>query len=45
MSLIVEDIGYDATVRSTINSELTEIEIELAKFIMHINKTEKYRRS
>ena len=38
---IAEDIGYDATGRNTNNNELTEIEIELAKFITHINKTEK----
>lgn len=38
---IAEDIGYDATGRNTNNNELTEIGIELAKFIAHINKTEK----
>ena len=38
---IAEDIGYDATGRNTNNNELTEIGIELAKFIVHINKTEK----
>lgn len=38
---IAEDIGYDATGRNTNNNELTEIGIELAKFIDHINKTEK----
>ena len=38
---IAEDIGYDATGRNTNNNELTEIGIELAKFITHINKTEK----
>ena len=38
---IAEDIGYDATGRNTNNNELTEIGIELAKFIKHINKTEK----
>lgn len=38
---IAEDIGYDATGRSTGNNELIEISKELAKFINHINKTEK----
>lgn len=38
---IAEDIGYDATGRSTGNNELIEIGKELAKFITHINKTEK----
>ena len=38
---IAEDIGYDATGRNTNNNELTEIGVELAKFITHINKTEK----
>ena len=38
---IAEDIGYDATGRSTNNNELIEIGKELAKFIAHINKTEK----
>ncbi len=38
---IAEDIGYDATGRNTNNNELTEIGIELAKFITHISKTEK----
>jgi type I restriction enzyme M protein len=38
---IAEDIGYDATGRSTGNNELIEIGKELAKFINHINKTEK----
>ncbi len=38
---IAEDIGYDATGRSTGNNELVEIAEELAKFINHINKTEK----
>lgn len=38
---IAEDIGYDATGRNTNNNELTEIGYELAKFIKHINKTEK----
>lgn len=38
---IAEDIGYDATGRNTNNNELTEIGNELAKFIKHINKTEK----
>jgi type I restriction enzyme M protein len=38
---IAEDIGYDATGRNTNNNELTEIGIELSKFIAHINKTEK----
>ncbi|MCX6232866.1 MAG: N-6 DNA methylase [Bacteroidetes bacterium] len=38
---IAEDIGYDATGRSTNNNELTEIGKELTKFIAHINKTEK----
>lgn len=37
---IAEDIGYDATGRNTNNNELTEIGIELAKFIAQINKTE-----
>ncbi len=37
---IAEDIGYDATGRSTNNNELIEIGNELAKFIAHINKTE-----
>jgi type I restriction-modification system DNA methylase subunit len=38
---IAEDIGYDATGRTTGNNELIEIGKELAKFINHINKTEK----
>ncbi|MCZ2132166.1 MAG: hypothetical protein LC116_03070 [Bacteroidetes bacterium] len=38
---ISEDIGYDATGRSTNNNELIEIGKELSKFIAHINKTEK----
>ncbi|MCC6721481.1 MAG: restriction endonuclease subunit M, partial [Bacteroidia bacterium] len=38
---IAEDIGYDATGRNTGNNELIEIGNELAKFITHINKTEK----
>lgn len=38
---IAEDIGYDATGRNTNNNELVEIGEELAKFIAHINKTEK----
>lgn len=38
---IAEDIGYDATGRSTNNNELIEIGKELSKFITHINKTEK----
>ncbi len=38
---IAEDIGYDATGRSTNNNELIEIGKELARFITHINKTEK----
>ncbi len=38
---IAEDIGYDATGRSTDNNELIEIGKELSKFIAHINKTEK----
>lgn len=38
---IAEDIGYDATGRPTGNNELAEIGKELAKFILHINKTEK----
>ena len=38
---IAEDIGYDATGRSTATNELTEIGIELSKFIAHINLTEK----
>ncbi len=37
---IAEDIGYDATGRSTNNNELIEIGNELSKFIAHINKTE-----
>lgn len=37
---IAEDIGYDATGRSTNNNELVEIGKELSKFIAHINKTE-----
>ena len=38
---IAEDIGYDATGRNTNNNELIEIGQELAKFIAHINNTEK----
>ena len=38
---MAEDIGYDATGRSTGNNELEEIGRELAKFISHINETEK----
>jgi len=38
---IAEDIGYDATGRSTGNNELEAIGIELATFISHINETEK----
>ncbi|PIQ48226.1 MAG: N-6 DNA methylase [Cytophagales bacterium CG12_big_fil_rev_8_21_14_0_65_40_12] len=38
---IAEDIGYDATGRSTNNNELTEIGVALSDFIAHINKTEK----
>lgn len=38
---IAEDIGYDATGRSTNNNELIEISKELLKFIAHINETEK----
>lgn len=38
---IAEDIGYDATGRSTGNNELIEIGRELARFIEHIEKTEK----
>jgi type I restriction-modification system DNA methylase subunit len=38
---IAEDIGYDATGRSTNNNELIEIGKELSKFIAHIDKTEK----
>jgi hypothetical protein len=37
---IAEDIGYDATARSTNNNELTEIGAALSKFIAHFNKTE-----
>ena len=37
---IAEDIGYDATGRSTNNNELIEIAKELSKFIEHINKSE-----
>lgn len=39
---IAEDIGYDATGRSTSNNELIEIGAALAKFIAHINETESY---
>ena len=38
---IAEDIGYDATGRSTGNNELIEIGKELSKFISHINNMEK----
>jgi type I restriction enzyme M protein len=38
---IAEDIGYDAAGRPTGNNELIEIGQELAKFINHVNKTEK----
>lgn len=38
---IAEDIGYDATGRSTNNNELIEIGTELSRFIAHIQKTEK----
>jgi len=38
---IAEDIGYDATGRSTNNNELIEIGKELSKFISHINEMEK----
>lgn len=38
---IAEDIGYDATGRTTANNELNEIGEELSKFISHINLTEK----
>lgn len=38
---IAEDIGYDATGRSTNNNELIEVGKELSKFIAHINKTER----
>ncbi|MCX6302611.1 MAG: N-6 DNA methylase [Bacteroidia bacterium] len=38
---IAEDIGYNATGRSTGTNELIEIAKELSKFIAHINKTEK----
>ena len=38
---IAEDIGYDATGRNTNNNELVQIGMELAKFINHINQTEK----
>ena len=38
---IAEDIGYDATGRSTANNELVEIGKELEKFIVHLNKPEK----
>ena len=38
---IAEDIGYDATGRSTVTNELTEIGKELSKFISHINLTAK----
>ncbi|CAM3423246.1 site-specific DNA-methyltransferase (adenine-specific) [Flavobacterium longum] len=37
---IAEDIGYDATGRTTNNNELIEIGKELSKFIAHINETE-----
>ncbi|MCK9210040.1 MAG: hypothetical protein M0P61_04295 [Ignavibacteriaceae bacterium] len=38
---IAEDIGYDATGRSTGKNELPEISKELSLFIQHINKAEK----
>lgn len=38
---IAEDLGYDATRRSTNNNELIETGKEVFKFIAHINKTEK----
>lgn len=38
---IAEDIGYDATGRSTNNNELIEIGNELSKFIDHIIENEK----
>jgi len=37
---IAEDIGYDATGRSTSNNELVVIGKELSRFIAHINETE-----
>ncbi|MDX9932998.1 MAG: N-6 DNA methylase [Bacteroidales bacterium] len=37
---IAEDIGYDATGRSTGHNELIEIGRELTRFIQNINKTE-----
>lgn len=37
---IAEDIGYDATGRSTNNNELNEIGSELSKFIEQINERE-----
>lgn len=37
---IGEDIGYDATGRSTGNNELIEIGKELATFMEHLNETE-----
>jgi len=37
---IAEDIGYDATGRSTATNELIEIGKELSKFIIQINETE-----
>lgn len=39
---IAEDIGYDATGRSTNSNELVEIGKVLAKFIAHINETENH---
>jgi len=37
---IAEDIGYDATGRTTKTNELLEIGEELEKFIVHLNNTE-----
>lgn len=38
---IAEDIGYDATGRSTGKNELSEISKELSRFLQYINKIEK----
>ena len=38
---IAEDIGYDATGKSTGNNELELIEKELKNFISHLEKEEK----
>jgi len=39
--MCVIDIGYDVTGRNINYNKLTQIGIELARFIAHINKTEK----